>query len=602
MRTMPNPGFRNGLLLAAAALLSGSAIACGSSSSADSPPAGGNSSSSGAGGRGGAQSMAGTTSAGTGGAQNMAGATSAGSGGASMSAGAGGSSQAGSGGAAAGSGGAPTAGTGGGGNPFNGYNLISSSLIDGASTHWEQGRDIAFDSAGNIVVVGGTSSTDFPTTTGAYDRTYSGSGANSRGSAGDTDVFVSKFDRTGKMLWSTFLGSFNYDRAYAVEVASNDDVVIAGRAGEGFPTTAGVIQPNFAGDTDASPLYGKQDGFVTRLKADGSGLVWSTYFGSSGQGIIRDMDIDAQGNVYVALTGENAPLGYAPENTSGRNTIKGTGWEGYYGKISSDGKKLMFGTFYGGSNGAQDSVNPSIRVAGGEAFIVASTDATDVDCINNNAYQKSNAGGADLLVMRYAANYSKVFCTYLGGSGDEVLETHVIAPMANGNVVVAGGTTSNNFPTTASSIQKNAGGGYDGQVTVLSGDGSTLIASTYIGGTGSDGVEGLAIVPGGDIVFGGSTESVLPITANAAQKTRTNRDAMLGRFSPDLQTVRYLSYFGGSLNEEFRALAVMPNGDIALAGQTQSSDFPFKAAFDTTIEPGSYKPDEGIIYSIFSPK
>jgi len=428
MRTMPNPGFRNGLLLAAAALLSGSAIACGSSSSADSPPAGGNSSSSGAGGRGGAQSMAGTTSAGTGGAQNMAGATSAGSGGASMSAGAGGSSQAGSGGAAAGSGGAPTAGSGGGGNPFNGYNLISSSLIDGASTHWEQGRDIAFDSAGNIVVVGGTSSTDFPTTTGAYDRTYSGSGANSRGSAGDTDVFVSKFDRTGKMLWSTFLGSFNYDRAYAVEVASNDDVVIAGRAGEGFPTTAGVIQPNFAGDTDASPLYGKQDGFVTRLKADGSGLVWSTYFGSSGQGIIRDMDIDAQGNVYVALTGENAPLGYAPENTSGRNTIKGTGWEGYYGKISSDGKKLMFGTFYGGSNGAQDSVNPSIRVAGGEAFIVASTDATDVDCINNNAYQKSNAGGADLLVMRYAANYSKVFCTYLGGSGDEVLETHVIVP------------------------------------------------------------------------------------------------------------------------------------------------------------------------------
>ena len=141
--------------------------------------------------------------------------------------------------------------------------------------------------------------------------------------------------------------------------------------------------------------------------------------------------------------------------------------------------------------------------------------------------------------------------------------------MANGNVVVADGTTSNNFPTTASSIQKN--------------------------------VEGLALVPGGDIVFSGSTESVLPITTNAVQKTRTNRDAMFGSFSPDLQTVRYLSYFGGGLNEEFRALAVTPSGDIAVAGQTQSSDFPCKAAFDTTIEPGSYQPDEAVIYTVLSP-
>jgi len=161
---------------------------------------------------------------------------------------------------------------------FQTYQLIGSSFIDGASTHWEQARDIAFDSRGNVIVVGGTSASDFRTTPGAYDRTYGdGTAGTGLGNAGQTDVFVVKLDSNGRLLWSTFLGGPNYDRAYAVEIGPGDDIFIGGRAGAGFPTTAGVIQRTFAGD--------------------GGTLKWSTYFGESGPGFVRDIAVDAQGRV-----------------------------------------------------------------------------------------------------------------------------------------------------------------------------------------------------------------------------------------------------------------------------------------------------------------
>ena len=90
---------------------------------------------------------------------------------------------------------------------FQTYKLIGSSFLDGSSTHWEQARDIAFDSRGNVIVVGGTSASDFQTTPGAYDRTYGdGTVGTGLGNAGQTDVFVVKLDSNGRLLWSTFLG------------------------------------------------------------------------------------------------------------------------------------------------------------------------------------------------------------------------------------------------------------------------------------------------------------------------------------------------------------------------------------------------------------
>jgi hypothetical protein len=96
----------------------------------------------------------------------------------------------------------------------------------------EHARDVVAERHGNIYIEGGTASTDFPITSGAYDPTRDG-GGNSRGTD-EFDAFVAKFDSTGKLIWSTYLGGPNYDRVYAIEVDDSGYVYVAGRAGEGF--------------------------------------------------------------------------------------------------------------------------------------------------------------------------------------------------------------------------------------------------------------------------------------------------------------------------------------------------------------------------------
>lgn len=473
---------------------------------------------------------------------------------------------------------------------FTTYEWLSSSILDGTSTHWEQGRDIAFDSKGNIVVVGGTSSSDFPTTPGAYDTLYAGAQGPAVGSGGQTDVFVSKLDRNGKLLWSTFLGGPNYDRAYAVEVGADDEVTIAGRAGPGFPTTAGVIQTQFAGDSQPNDIYGQQDAFIARLSADGKTLRWSTYIGDSGPGVIRDIALASDGSVYFAAAGLLAPMAHIPEQVGPQTAVAGAS-DAYLGKLSADGTALLFGTFIGGNNSAWVGGNPSVRVSSsGEVYFTAYESGSGASCITPSAFQGKNAGGTDLLVARFSKAHALVFCTYYGGSGDEDLETHTLGIDAVGNAVVGGRTRSTNLPTTALTVGPVApasanGATMNGFVAVISPDGTKLTAATYLGGSGNEEVEGLAVTPDGDIVFGGFTSSTdLAVTPNALDTTRGgNVDGYLGRLTPSLSAYRYLSYFGGSGNDSFRALSINAAGDLAFTGVTASSDYPGRNAFDTTL-------------------
>ena len=126
------------------------------------------------------------------------------------------------------------------------YNLAFSTYVGGSD--WEHARDVTVDSRGNVYVVGGTASQNFPTTSGAYCRTLSTGGSQA---FGPCDVFVAKFGPTGNLIWSTYIGGPNYDRAYAVEVNSAGYVYVAGRAGPGLPVK-NAFQPNFDGVDNGS--------------------------------------------------------------------------------------------------------------------------------------------------------------------------------------------------------------------------------------------------------------------------------------------------------------------------------------------------------------
>ena len=194
------------------------------------------------------------------------------------------------------------------------YELAFSTLLGGA-TSWEHARDVCVDGEGNVIVVGGTKSTDFPTTPGAFQRVQQRTGL-LVGSGGYCDAFVSKFSPDGELLWSTLLGGPNYDRAYGVEVDADGNVLVCGRGGSGFPVTDGALQTEFRGSDKG--IYGMQNGFVAKLKADGSGLIWATFVGTNS--LCRDLAVDRDGHVYVAL--DYAGRGPKPPRPWFRNALQ----------------------------------------------------------------------------------------------------------------------------------------------------------------------------------------------------------------------------------------------------------------------------------------
>ncbi len=451
--------------------------------------------------------------------------------------------------------------------------LSGSGMANGA-------RAVAVDGQGNIYVSGGTSSSDFPTTPGAYDRTFDGSGT-SAGNSGPMAAFVTKLSPSGQMIWSTLVGGPNHDRTYAIQVDGQGSVYIAGRAGEYFPTTPGVIQENFGGDTNPNVGYGKQDGFITKLSADGSQVLWSTYLGTQDGSFVRDMTIDGQGDVYVSMNGLSVASPYVTAGAS--QTTHGGNFDGFVGKISSDGTSVVWGSYLGGSD---KDIVPSIRLdSTGHVLVDGSTSSTDFP-VTPGAYQQTLRGSLDAFVAKFLPDGSDlVYATYLGGSGsDGAAGKHGLAVDAAGNAYVVGHTMSTDFPTTPGAMQTTNAGGLTGTweqtadrfIAKLSPDGTQLLESTYLGGGARDGGEGIAVDDQGRVYMSGfSYSDDFPLTGDAIQAARAGlRDGTPFVLSADFAQAVFSSYMGGADEDNFRAIVLAPDGSFVIVGDTQSSDWP----------------------------
>jgi hypothetical protein len=457
----------------------------------------------------------------------------------------------------------------------NEYRLAVSSYLGGGRS--EQIRDVAFDAEGNLYLAGGTASTGFPTTPGAYDRSHNGS----------HDVFVTKVDPRGNLIWSTLIGGSNYDRAYAIEVDGQGDVYVAGRAGVGYPTTSGVVQPAFGGDVVGSGAYGRQDGFVTKLSADGSRLIWSTFFGSDDREVIRDIAIDGQRRVVLGVTKLSRDH---PHITAGAFQPTRVGFDGVIAKLSADASNVIFASYFGGS--ATDGDTPSVRVdASGNIYYLTDTESDDAPA-TPGAWRTFRAGGRDMILSKLSPSGSLLWSTYVGGSGNEFSETHGLALDASGNAYVAATTVSTDVPTTSGAFQPGyAGSGGsgtgaqsnyngDGFIARISASGANLMACTYLGGSVGDGIEGVGVDGSGRVYVSGATySSDFPTSADAIQpQSAGDSDFFVARLSADLRQLSYATFLGGTTGDTGRTAAVSPEGAIAVAGTSESVDWPLAAA------------------------
>ena len=402
------------------------------------------------------------------------------------------------------------------------------------------------------------------------------------------DVFVTKFDPLGRRLWTTIVGGPNYDRAYAVEVDAQGFVYVAGRAGSGFPVTSGAFQRAFAGGF-AGSFYGNQDGVVFKMSPDGHALVWASYFGADDGAAIRDLAIDAAQNIYVTTQhtlGSSYPAAIQQVFNRGPfPNVAGTR-DQVAAKIKGDGSQLLWAIHLGGSG--NEAGESSVRVdASGNPVFVTLTASTNIQT-TPGAYSRTLKGPSDFYVAKVRPDGSGlIFGTYLGGSGVEAVETHNLALDRQGNVIIAAGTHSADFPMKGAydntfngkgSSGTGAATNYSGDAVIakLSADGSQLLASTFFGGRYGDQAEGVWVDSAGSIYIAGGTYSDnFPVTGDAFQnRLNGGADGFVAKLSSSLGTLLYSTYIGGKGIDYLRTAAVDSQGTFFVGGETQSPDFP----------------------------
>ena len=363
------------------------------------------------------------------------------------------------------------------------------------------------------------------------------------------------------LLEATYLGGIAGDVAYAMAVDASGAVYVAGSTGStNFPGTAAGAQAVAAGGGDA---------FVAKLSHDLTLLVQATYLGGSGTDLAQALALDASGAVFVA--GSTNSTNFAGTSGGAQPSPGGSG-DAFVAKLNADLTKLSQATYLGGS-GFDQAFGLTVS-ASGDVFVAGSTASTNFPATAGGA-QSVRGGAGDAFVAKLSNDLATLLqATYLGGSGTDV--AYAIAQAANGVVYIAGSTISTNFPGTSGAAQANAGGGGDAFVAQLDERLTTLMQSTYLGGSAADIAYAVALDPGDAVVVAGDTASAnFPGTSRGAQPNKSGGDdAFVARLDSSLTILTGATYLGGLSDDLANGLAIDGAGTIFVVGNTRSTNFP----------------------------
>ena len=390
------------------------------------------------------------------------------------------------------------------------------------------------------------------------------------------------------ILQSTYLGGKSYDSVSAIAIhPKTGDIYMAGQTDfTDLPNTTGGAQKR---------NEGKNDAFISRLSSDLTKIIQSTYLGGEGDDSAEALAIHPKtGDIYV--TGKTDSANF-PNTTGGaQERNKGIG-DAFISRLSSDLTKIIQSTYLGGER--FDPVSAiAIHPKTGDIYVAGETYSTDFPRTAGGA-QRSHGGGksdvfisTDVFISRLSSDLTKIIqSTYLGGEGDDSAKALAIHPKT-GDIYVAGQTASANFPNTTGGAQERKREYFDVFISRLSSDLTRIIQSTYLGGKSDDFVSAIAIHPKtGDIYVAGGTKSTdFPNTTGGAQERKEEMgDAFISRLSSDLTKIIQSTYLGGKGGESAKALAIHPKtGDIYVAGNTDSTDFPNTAGGAQERNEGKY--------------
>jgi uncharacterized repeat protein (TIGR01451 family) len=431
--------------------------------------------------------------------------------------------------------------------------------------------------------------------------------------AGKTEIafIVAKYDDSKPLVvdpaleiaYATLFGGSGDEAAFGIAVDGGGNPYIAGTTSSAsdFPTMT-AAQGTYGGGTS--------DYFVTKFNSTGTALVYSTYLGGSGNetanpGIIGGianytgiLAVDPSGRAYV--TGYTTSANFPTTTNAYSQTLAGTATQdAFVTEISASGSSLLYSTYLGDTIGASYALGIAVDNAG-NAYITGLTISNTLP-VTSNAYSTSGVTFGNFFLgflsefnTTLSGTASLAYSSYIGGSNNEGVS---VAVDNSGNAYVGGelfvvsGSGAGTIPT-VNSIQSSSGGGQDGFVEKFNTTAAfPLVWSTYIGGSGVDYVQKVALDTTG-VYLAGSTSSTNFITTTGAFQTaygggQGTGDGFVTKLSLDGQTRLYSTYIGGTGADQIFDMAIDSVRNVYLTGTTQSPNFPQINTLPPTASPGS---------------
>jgi len=460
--------------------------------------------------------------------------------------------------------------------------LVYSTYLGGSGS--DQLTGIAVDNSGSVYVAGYTDSATFPLTTlGSLP-------------ANTDHVFVAKLDSTGSnLIYADYLGGNNQDYAAGLVLDTANNVYITGSTESSNFPTVNAYQPQ---------QPGPYSGFMTKISADGASLLHSTYLGGNSFDQPTSIAIDSSGQVHVAgfTMSQNFPVVNAYQSTAPPNQASLSGDYGFLTKFSSDGSSLVYSTYLGGSsNVAQDCGSPCwpapynavsalVVDANGNAYVTGATNTYNFP-VTSGAYLTTNTAQQDATVG-FVSKFSSVgnlsYSTYFYGSSGNPVGIGAIAVDGSGSAYITGGVSSDGtFPVTSTSICDPGASGFGCSyafVTKFDPTGSSLLYSTFLGANNYANPQAIALDANNNAYVLASTRSSSYSTSNGIEAYNSGNDILLVEIDPGASTELFSTYLGGAGNDAPAGMAVDSNGNIYVAGSTDSSDFPTsQGAFQSSL-------------------
>jgi hypothetical protein len=453
--------------------------------------------------------------------------------------------------------------------------LLYSTYLGGLAN--DQAMSIVADSNGSAYVTGWTQSANFPL-------------ASQGPVPGGTNAFIAKLDVSGStLLYADFIGGSSEDYGQALTLDSSNNAYVTGYTCSGdFPIVNGF----------QTSMNGCWDGFISKISADGSTLLYSTYLGGTNGSNPSSIAVDSSNDIYVAGYTNSAdfPVQNAFQSTVSPNQNNYYGQYGFVTHLTADGSTLVYSTYLSGNTNVVQNCNtpcwPSpygyiqgiALDASSNAYVTGYTNTYNFPT-TDGAYMPSQNTPNDAqigTVSEFSSSGTLLYSTYFGSTNGDPTTPSAIAVDSLGSAYITGFAYSDgSFPVTTPNLCDPGANGWScgfGFVTKFNPTGTGLAYSTFLPASNFATPQSIVLDAQTNAyilssVNGGGMTLVAPIEAYTGQG-----DLLLTEIDPTGSIQVFSTYLGGNGYDYPGGIALDPSGNIYVSGNTNSSDFPVTAA------------------------